>query len=283
MHRNITRSLLSTSLLCALSATAQTVVLDEQFTGGASSTGFTIMSDETSDCAWVYAPQALGDTIFNQDNGGAVPAGAGFDGSFVFVDSDECFGTTANTVSTYLISPAFDASTGGEFHVVFDHQFRDYTESSASVDVYNGTAWTNVGSWVDNIGYPNPATTTDINITTAAGGSAVAQVRFHYEATWDWWWAIDNVRIINGSVGIAEHYAAQPLKVYPNPANTLLNVSYRGTNAVAITVMDATGRAVIERSMAKALAVDGLREGAYTLLLRDVAGNVVARTPFVKQ
>src|SRR5690606_31175236 len=65
----------------------------------------------------------------------------------------------------------------------------------ADVEVYNGTTWTNVLSMDASDGYPDPANIKSIDITAAAGGSAVAQVRFVYTGDWDYWWAIDNVLI----------------------------------------------------------------------------------------
>lgn len=281
MHRNITPFLLAASLSSAVPAVAQTVLLDEQFTGGASTTGFTIQSTG-SDCDWLYAPGGLTENAFNQDYGDTLPVGEGFDGDFVFLDSDECGGSGV-TVDSYLLTPTFDASADGMYSLTFSHQFKARLQSFCRVEVSNGSAWTQVAYWTgDNVGFPNPTALADIDITAATGHSSAAQVRFEFSAGWDWWWAIDNVKITNMPMGIEERYAAQPLKVYPNPAARLLNVSYRGTDAITISVMDATGRMVAEHPMAKSIGVDGLREGAYTLILRDAAGRVVAQTPFMK-
>lgn len=168
------------------------VVLSEDFTGGASTTGFTI-DDTGSDCAWLYAPGAVTDGTFNQDFGGAVPAGAGFDSDFVFLDSDVC-GSSGVVVNSFLISPPFDASVPSNYILSFDHQFRSLSTSFGRVEVYDGTTWTQVANYTaSDVGYPNPAASASIDITAATGGSSVAQVRFQFNAGWHWWWAIDNI------------------------------------------------------------------------------------------
>src|SRR5690606_35560562 len=53
------------ALALAVSAQAQ-VLLQEDFTGGASTNGFTI-DDTGSDCAWLYAPGGLTNGTFSLD------------------------------------------------------------------------------------------------------------------------------------------------------------------------------------------------------------------------
>lgn len=188
------RSALALGGVLAMSGLSAQVLIDESFTGGASTEGFTIASVD-SDCDWIYAPGGLTANAFNQDFGGALPTGPGFDGDFAFIDSDEC-GASGITVNTFLISPVFDASQGGSYRLAFSHQFRARLASFARVEVYNGTDWSEVAYWTtDDVGYPNPAVTEEIDITTATAGSAVSQIRFQFSAGWDWWWAIDAITV----------------------------------------------------------------------------------------
>ncbi|MBS1581148.1 MAG: fibronectin type III domain-containing protein, partial [Bacteroidetes bacterium] len=189
------------ALLLAPGAGAQTLI-EEHFTGGASTTGFTV-SMEGGDCQWVYAPTDLTGQNFNMDDDppGALPAGGGFDSDFAFIDSDVCGGGSGVTVNTFLTSAAFDASVAGNYVLSFSHQFRARLESFARVEVFNGSDWVQVANWTGdgdptgNIGFPNPAAVTTLNITAATGASANARVRFHFSSGWDWWWAVDNVLV----------------------------------------------------------------------------------------
>jgi len=170
------------------------VVFSEDFAGG-SSDQFTVESDG-SDCSWLYAPTDLDANNFNQDNDGALPSGANFDSSFVFLDSDEC-GASGVSVNSYLVSVPFDASAPGNYILTLSQQFQALNESFAKIEVFDGTTWNQVAYYTDNsVGYPNPAVSTSLDITAATGGSSAAQVRFQYSSGWDWWWAIDDVVIV---------------------------------------------------------------------------------------
>lgn len=199
----MTRSLLSLSGLFALSLTtnqanAQVVFLEE-FDGGVSTTGFTVVSTDSSDCAWEYAPDSVGVEDFSVDFEGAWPAGPGFDSSFVFLDSDACGGTDV-TVDSYLYSAEFDASAAGFKVLSFSHQFRARLESFIKVEAFDGNAWNEVyTSTGTDIGYPNPAVVTTLDITAALNSSSAAQLRFQFSAGWDWWWAVDSIRLENVS------------------------------------------------------------------------------------
>lgn len=170
------------------------VVLNEDFTGGMSTSGFTV-ADTSSDCSWIYAPGGLTPNAFNRDYDGALPSGAGFDTDFAFLDADEC-GASGIVVNSYLVSSTFDASAPGNYILSFSQQFHARLESFARVEVFNGTTWNQVANYTtEDVGYPNPAVTTTINITSATGGSSVAQLRFEFSAGWDWWWALDNIMV----------------------------------------------------------------------------------------
>ncbi len=184
------------AMLLAQAGHAQTIFL-ETFDGGASTTGFTVDQTNTTDCRWEYAPDSAGAFDFSIDFGGFWPAGPGFDSSFVFLDSDACGGTGV-VVDSYLYSALFDASATGSYTLAFSQQFRARLASFASVQVSpdGGSTWTEVlNETTDNVGYPNPAVVTTIDITAAAAGSAAAQLRFEFSAGWDWWWALDSISV----------------------------------------------------------------------------------------
>ena len=283
MKKTLTPILLITALLSNATMQAQSVLVEEDFTGGMSNAGFTIESGPVSDCDWVFAPDAIDSVTFNQDYTDTIPHGGGFDEFFVFIDSDECTGSTSNTVDCYLVSPAFDASGGHAYLLSFDHQFRQFTGSSATVQVYDGSTWTDVAHWEDNVGYPNPPTHETIDITAATGGSAAAQVRFRYFATWDWWWAIDNIRVETGTVGMTETAEALRPRLFPNPTTELITIEPAGAIPHQVILMDATGRSVRMARFTRTLNVSDLQPGAYTLLLQDDKGALVGRAGFLKQ
>lgn len=158
------------------------VVFNETFTGGVSSEGFTV-EQNVGTCTWAY-----------NNPGARTITGAGFDADFAIFDSDIC-GSGGGDAEAVLVSPPFDASTGN-FLLSFDQQYRSLSGTTAAVEVWNGSQWTQVYSPTGaNVGYPGPAVNTSVNITGAAGGATNAQVRFLYAGSWQWWWAVDNISL----------------------------------------------------------------------------------------
>lgn len=188
------------AILAGLGTTSTTgqVLLDEKFTGGASTTGFTVVPGPETVCNWLYAPGGITEQTFTLDGGGSIPSGSGFDGDFAFIDSDVCGTTNGIVVISTLVSAPFDASGANMLMLSFSHQFQARLQSFCKVEVFNGSVWTEIVTYTGtSVGYPNPAATATFDITTAAGGSAAAQVRFEFNASWDWWWALDDIQVTN--------------------------------------------------------------------------------------
>ncbi|MGV3636167.1 MAG: hypothetical protein ACO1NQ_00845 [Flavobacteriales bacterium] len=200
--------LLPIGILALSISTHAQVILSEQFTGGASTTGFTVESADDSDCDWTFAPGDLTEFTFSVDGTGSLPSGAGFDGDFAFLDSDAC-GNSGITVNSWLVSPTFDASDADLLVLSFSHQFYARLQSFCKVEVSNGTTWTEIVTYTgENVGYPNPAQVASFEISDAAGGSTQARVRFQFSSGWDWWWALDDIRIENVACSFPSGLAA---------------------------------------------------------------------------
>lgn len=161
------------------------VLIDEDFTGQALPTGWSNTNNGgTAGQIWEF------DNPYPRTITGGNP---GFDADFAILDSDN-YGSSGNQ-DAYLETPPFDASGTGTLILSFDQQSRICCGASEDVEVWDGTSWTNVLSISSSDGYPNPANHKSIEITSAAGGAVDAKVRFHYVGDWDYWWAIDNVKV----------------------------------------------------------------------------------------
>jgi hypothetical protein len=96
--------------------------------------------------------------------------------------------------------------------------FSDYMQvlelEKADVDIsVNGTSWVRKHGWGPG-GYPIRPRTTILNLTNDLAGATSFKVRFHYyNASYDWYWAIDNVRVFceDPSLGIEEYRLYLPL------------------------------------------------------------------------
>lgn len=144
---------------------------------------------------------ALNLWIFNNQYNRTI-TGAGFDANFAIFDSDE--GSTNDNIdeNASLTSPAINiAAATGVLSLEFDEQYRalagpNTQGSSRRVEITSdgGITWNTLVFDSLNVGYPNPATHTAINISSSLGATNI-QVRFTYTGSYDWWWAIDNVTI----------------------------------------------------------------------------------------
>ena len=115
------------------------------------------------------------------------------------VDSDNAGSGGANQ-NEELITPVLDLSQAITVTLQFDQYFRWFSGGQAEiadVDVRSsltGNAWVNVLRQ-QGASSPNPDHKT-INITAQAAGAANVQVRFHYyQAAFEWWWMVDNVKV----------------------------------------------------------------------------------------
>ena len=183
MMKRSAQTIAATVILAFATTVNAQVIFNEDFTGGASTAGFTVEQNEGT-CSWVFNNPGL-----------RIITGAGFDADFAIFDSDNC-GFGGGYSEATLTSPAFDASAGN-FILSFDQSYRDYPSTTARVEVWDGTQWNPVYTAPvgTSVGYPDPAVSLQFNITTAAGGSPDAQVRFFYGGDYTYWWAVDNIKL----------------------------------------------------------------------------------------
>lgn len=158
---------------------AQTPFIDENFDTGIPAT-WTVIDGGAGTDTWI----------------GTTNGTSNLDGtSMAFVDSDGA-GSGAGLLEEELISPAFDASAATVVLLEFDQFYRDVNSTDTGfVDVFDGTNWVNVAFFNGTLGAFGAPDQQAIDISAFA--NAAMQVRFRYDddATWAWWWAVDNVVI----------------------------------------------------------------------------------------
>ncbi|HLG35339.1 MAG TPA: hypothetical protein VI757_10695, partial [Bacteroidia bacterium] len=113
---------------------------------------------------------------------------------FVVVDSDlpgvfcQC--------SEFLTSPVFNPSAASTLFLDFDQYFRYYTggfSEIGEVQVYDGTSWVVIYSFTATSGAWMAPSHQSINLLSYI--NAAMQIRFWYNANWDWFWALDNITV----------------------------------------------------------------------------------------
>ncbi len=241
--------------------------LFEDFNAGAIPATWTVV-DNTGNAPWTVVADYNGQTL---------------DGTpFAFIDSDSAGSVD---IDTELISPEFDASAAAALFISFDQFFNSYSGSDVSdVDVYDGTQWVNVyTSSTDTGAWGNPDHQL---IDVTAYKNANFKVRFHYyNANYDWYWAVDNVKVFEPNAHDLTAVNALPETFLPNIPFSLKGFVFNnGSSAendfdVTFDIKDASNTSVFNETvnvtganlasggtyMVSSTTQPSLAEGTYTL------------------
>lgn len=172
----------------------QTAGVNEQFESLITPTGWTVVDNAGTGAVWTF------------DNPGVRDNYTGGAGGFAIADSDDA-GTI--NMDTSLITPVLDFTGQATVTLVFDTDFYHFETEVADVDVSNngGSTWTNV--WrKTGADYFGPKHET-VDISAIAGNQSNVKIRFHYyNANFEWWWEVDNVK-----AGICTVVCSDPVKI----------------------------------------------------------------------
>jgi len=134
-------------------------------------------------------------------------------GQFAIIDSDTQ-GQSALQNSWLQIATPLDMSSYPNVIITWQQYFRHFQDPHyVEVSTDGGNNWTSflVNDIANSITSANPDSYA-LNISSAAGGQANVLIRFRYEGNWGWFWAIDDVAVLE------------------QPANDLINIgSYMST------------------------------------------------------
>ncbi|MEO6489428.1 MAG: T9SS type A sorting domain-containing protein, partial [Ferruginibacter sp.] len=166
-------------------------------------------------------------TVSNTSTGGPFPANAAWTlrpngyiyNGFTFNSNDATQFYLSNSFSqgtgsitnTYLRSPAFSLSGYTTANLSFWHYYRYNSGETATVEAStDNTNWTPVagGTYTSTQGSSNGFVNANLNMDSYAG-QPVVYLRFVNQATWDWWWAVDNVKI-TGNVNTTVTWTQAP-------------------------------------------------------------------------
>lgn len=141
-------------------------------------TGWSVVNAEGTTGGWTF------------DDPGSRGNRTGGSGGFAIIDSDD-IGEDLDQ-DTSLLSPSYDLSGQSAPVLGFDTDYKEFSNSTADVDVSadGGTTWSTVWEKTTT-SVPGPAHV-EIPLTGYAGKSDV-RLRFHYTGTWAYWWQLDNV------------------------------------------------------------------------------------------
>jgi len=147
---------------------------------------------------WTIVSGGSGADTWTTANPGNRSIAAPMSAPVAVVDSDSA-GASA-TQDEQLITPVMNLSIATSVTLEFDQYFQWYSggqNERGDVDVRSSQT---AGAWINvfrnqGASSPNPEHKT-LNITAQAAGAADVQVRFrYYQAAYEWYWQVDNVKV----------------------------------------------------------------------------------------
>lgn len=215
-------------------------ILSENFNSGApawtavnSSTGGAVAS-----AAWT-----IRNSGYNPGGSSGITSVVSNDSSQFYISNSDSQGSGTNTLVT-LESPTFSISAlYTNVSLSFFHYYKPWINGSATVEIYNGSSWITLQTWGNSsttaaqgtpTGFANPIYSLNSYI-----GMSGLKVRFTYQASWGFVWAIDNF-LVSGSASSAITWNTQTAPVANGVAvpglytNLALNpyIAGTGTNTV---------------------------------------------------
>ncbi|MEI7770073.1 MAG: fibronectin type III domain-containing protein, partial [Chloroflexales bacterium] len=137
---------------------------------------------------WTVLPASGPSWVFNDP--GARTNKTGGATTFAVADSDKAGKTP---IDTELRSPVMDFTGVSAVRLIFQTYFSPYQQSTGDVDVSSdgGATWENVWRTTSLV-----SGKLLVDVSSKLANKANAQIRFHYyNATWAWYWEIDNVTV----------------------------------------------------------------------------------------
>ena len=149
-----------------------------------------------SQASTAWAPHADGYLTFHSNN----------NSQFYLSNSSGHSGTT----STILQSPQISIAGYSILTLDFYHYYRYNSVESAKVDVStnNGTTWTTVATYTSTQGSPAAFAHPSIDLSSFTPNANIT-IRFKYDASQDYYWAIDNVTV-TGTVSPTINWSSVP-------------------------------------------------------------------------
>ncbi len=167
---------------------------------------------------------------------------------FMLANSDD--GPVPENTNTKLESPAINTTGYSALNLNFNHYYNYYTGDVGTVEVSTngGGAWTVIATYNTDIGTSTSFVPESLNLNAYVGFADV-RFRFNYLATWDWYWAVDDI-VLSGTQSPTQYsWIATPAlnaglpapAGTPNTANSNITVTPTSTGIFTYTVNANTG------------------------------------------
>ena len=183
--------------LTSTPAAPPATVLTENFNGAAA--GWSTVNNSTggtpANAAWTLRPNGYVYSAVTYNSN---------DASQFYMSNSDAQGS-GSVLATQLISPAFSLANYSAASLSFWHYYRDIADTGDSavveVSTNGGATWAIAQPYTATAGSASGFVNATVNLNAYAGQSSVT-LRFRYRATWDWYWALDNVSVTGTPSGI---------------------------------------------------------------------------------
>ncbi len=190
-----------TSSATSNSGSGPVTLINENFNGATNS--WTKINNTTggipAEAAWILRPN-------NYNSGSSYGVNISSNDSSQFYLSDSDLPGSGSVTETMLQSPAFSTVGLSSASLSFYNYFR-YLNGSAAVEIStDGTNWTGLTTYTSNQG----SSTSFVQATLDLGGylaQSTVYIRFKYNSSWGYYWAIDNVLVSGTYTSVPETYA----------------------------------------------------------------------------
>ena len=186
---------------------------------------------------WTIRPNSY---FYNATSGADPTFNSNDNSSFFLANSDA--GTNTVTTNTVLRSPSFSTVGYTGTTLSFYHHYRYNSGAEAGlVEVStNNSSWTAAATYNSTIGTVNGFQLATVDLS-AYDGEPTVWVRFRYSATFDWWWALDNVSITGtGSPALTWAWTSTP-SGFTSPVQNPGTVSVGQTRTYTVTATAENG------------------------------------------
>ncbi|MDA3866746.1 MAG: M6 family metalloprotease domain-containing protein [Salinivirgaceae bacterium] len=146
---------------------------------------------------------------------------SGSTGNYAYLNSDT-YGN-GNSQDADLVTPIFDMTGFVDVTLSFNHYFREYEGSAAtlSYSIDGGNTWTQIQQW--NTSTANP--TAFSQVISQVANQAFVQFKWNYTGSYGYYWDIDDIQITGTEGGVAPDFTGTPTSVFVGGTVTFTNNS----------------------------------------------------------
>lgn len=175
------------------------------------------------------------------------------------------------TQNADLITPSFNLSNYDAVYLSFEHYYRHYHTSSAtlSVSIDNGNSWSALQQWTSTTSKP----TSFVKKIDQAANQPNVSFKWNFTGTWGYYWIVDNILITNQDIVSTNISNYTPYSVYPSPFDNYLVIDFGDAffSDYVINIYNINGKPILNPIVVGSSKVEintaDIQKGIYLLVI----------------